>query len=121
MNTALAELLDDQWRTLLSENDFTDFTVSDPDNVERVLRALQETLLILDDTGIWDISTSDTCELMITLDVAGLRLATDFEIKQFQMANDTPGEAVVRSVVTELLGVRTRLHGDLTSFVAACR
>ncbi|MFD8560660.1 hypothetical protein ACFV1N_25585 [Streptosporangium canum] len=121
MNTALTELFDNQWRTLLSENDFDEFTVTDSDDVETVLRALQETLLILDDTGIWDISTPDTSALMIAVDVAGLRLATDFEIKQFQMANDTPGEAVVRSVVAELLGVRTRLHGDLTSFVAACR
>ncbi|MFF0249994.1 hypothetical protein [Streptosporangium sandarakinum] len=56
---------------------------------------------------------------MITVDVPGLRLATELiEIRSFQAANDTPGEPVLRAVLTEILSYRNRILRELVTVVA---
>ncbi|GGS85127.1 hypothetical protein GCM10010156_49670 [Planobispora rosea] len=122
------ELTEKQWEAILSHPDVDDVTVGCFDDVESILRLAREQLVhipdddplhcpTLADICLWDTSDADNDDLMLTVDLpGGLRLATELiKMQVFKTSNGTPGEPVVRDVLSEILTYRNRLLADLAS------
>jgi hypothetical protein len=132
IDTSPIELTDEQWTALLADYDGMDsFTVKDFDDVEQLLVLAREKLGNLPEghplscpellhMALWDTSDANNWSLMMTVDLAGLRLATDHvKIGPFRDANETPGEPVLRAVLGELLDHRNRLVRKLARHFTA--
>ncbi|MFF0250323.1 hypothetical protein ACWEU6_12910 [Streptosporangium sandarakinum] len=123
------ELTGKQWAALPA-GDLNGLTIHGFSDVENVLVLAKKALGYLPDDDplrcpalsqihLWDTGNDDNDDLMITVDVPGLRLATELiEIRSFQAANDTPGEPVLRAVLTEILTYRNRILRELVTAVA---
>ncbi|MER5649623.1 hypothetical protein [Streptosporangium sp. NPDC002524] len=128
IDTRPVVLTDAQWSAL--EKNADDCVIRDFNDIEAVLVSAQETLGHLADDNplycpalaelaVWDSGPEDNADLMMTLNIPGLRLATEMiQIRDFRVANSTPGAPVVRVVIGELLTYRNRLLHDLV--VLAC-
>lgn len=119
-----------QWAVVLCvSSDYDGFSVEEFTDIETVLLDAQSTLgrlptdhaLALPEVRqieVWDTSDAQNTDLIITVDLPGLRLASDrVEVSSFARAG-LDGSDAAQAVLGELLGHRNRLLADLA---AACR
>ncbi|WP_329431028.1 hypothetical protein OG339_48585 (plasmid) [Streptosporangium sp. NBC_01495] len=126
INTTPVELTNAQWAAIVEELGDPTFTIQDFTEVDAVLRSAQAALSdhplhhpAIDALSVYDTSPEDDADIVVTLDVSGLRLTTEpIGIGIFRLANRTPGEPVIRAVIGELLLHRDRLLSNLTAATA---
>ncbi|WP_329431317.1 hypothetical protein OG339_47975 (plasmid) [Streptosporangium sp. NBC_01495] len=131
LDTRPVELAEEQWALLVSDQDRIDgLTVKDFDDIQDMLTLAQELLShltadipacchALRTMDVWNISDSANADLHLTVYAGVLKLTTEpIKISSFQGANNTPGEPVLRAVLTELLHRRNELLHDLALTIA---